>query len=183
MNLQRQSVVAEPNDIDYDLGGGNVPLKGVFEEKPTLPGYSVTWDPAILLSYLKTLSPVKELTIKMLTHKTVALLGLLSAQRCQTLYFLEIRNILINSSTVKFSVGDKLNQTKLGKHVKELEFPTYPTDTCLCVVDGMKEYLERTKPLRGDITSLFVTYAKPYKAACKHYYISVDQDHFRTCWN
>ena len=62
-------------------------LKGVFQKKPTLPRYSVTWDPAILLSYLKTLSPVKELTLKMLTHKTVALLGLLSAQRCQT--FLE----------------------------------------------------------------------------------------------
>ena len=35
-------------------------LKGVFQEKPTLPRHSVTWDPAILLSYLKTLSPVKE---------------------------------------------------------------------------------------------------------------------------
>ena len=63
-------------------------LKGVFQEKPTLPRYSVTWDPAILLSYLKTLSPVKDLTLKMLTLKTVALLGLLSPQRCQTLYFL-----------------------------------------------------------------------------------------------
>lgn len=29
-------------------------LKGVFQEKPTLPRYSVTWDPAILLPYLKT---------------------------------------------------------------------------------------------------------------------------------
>ena len=45
-------------------------LKGVFQEKPTLPRYSVTWDPAILLLYLKTLSPVKELTLKMLTYKT-----------------------------------------------------------------------------------------------------------------
>ena len=122
-------------------------LKGVFQEKPTLPRYSVTWDPAILLSYLKTLSPVKELTVKMLTYKTVALLGLFSAQRCQTLYFLDIRNMVINSSTVKISIGDKLKQTKPGKHVHELEFPAYPTDICLCIVDVMKEYLERTKPL------------------------------------
>ena len=35
------------------------------------------------------------------------------------------------------------------------------------VVDVMKEYLERTKPLLWDITSLFVTYVKPYKAASK----------------
>lgn len=142
-------------------------LKGVFQEKPTLPRYSVTWDPAILLLYLKTLSPVKELTLKMLTYKTVVLLGLLSAQRCQTLFFLDIRNMVINSSTVKISIGDKLKQTKPGKHVHELEFPAYPTDICLCIVDVMKEYLERNKPLRGDITSLFVTYVKPYKAASK----------------
>lgn len=103
----------------------------------------------------------------MLTHKNVALLGLLSAQRCQTLYFLDIRNMAINSSTVKFSIGDKLQQNKLGKHVHELDFAVYPTDICLCVVDVMKEYLERTKPLRGDITNLFVTYVKLYKAASK----------------
>ena len=89
-------------------------LKGVFQEKPTLPRYSVNWDPVILLSYLKTLSPVTELSLKMLKLKTVALLELLSAQRCQTLYFLDIRNMVISSSTVKFSIGDKLKQTKSG---------------------------------------------------------------------
>ena len=51
--------------------------------------------------------------------------------------------------------------------MRELEFPAYPADICLCVVDVMKEYLERTKSLRGDITSLFVTHVKPYKAASK----------------
>lgn len=61
-------------------------LKGVFQEKPMLPRYSVTWDPAILLSYLKTLSPVKELTLKMLTLKTVASLRLLSAQVSNPLF-------------------------------------------------------------------------------------------------
>ena len=95
----------------------------------------------------------------MLIYKTVALLGLLSAQRCQTLYFLDIRNVVINSSTVKFSIGDKLKQTKPGKHVHELEFAF----AFVLLMFNMKEYLERTKPLRGDITSLFVT----YKAASK----------------
>ena len=64
--------------------------------------------------------------------------------------------MVINSSTVKFSIGDKLKQTKPGKHVHELEFPAYPTDICLCIADVMKEYLERTKPLRGDITIVYL---------------------------
>ena len=171
MNTVRSAlsqVLHSPTGVSFgDLPTVKQFLKGVFQEKPTLPRHSVTWDPSILLSYLKTLSPVKELTLKMLTLKTVALLGLLSAQRCQTLYFLDIRNMAINSSTLKFSVGDKLKQTRPGKHVHELKFPAYPTDTYLCVFDVVKEYLERTKPLRGDITSLFVTYVKPYKAASK----------------
>ena len=49
----------------------------------------------------------------------------------------------------------------------ELEFPGYPSDTSLCVVVIIKEYLERTKHFRKGITSLFVTYVKPYKAATK----------------
>ena len=75
--------------------------------------------------------------------------------------------MVVNNSIVKFSIGDKLKQTKPGKHLHELEFPSYPTDVRLCVVDAVKEYLARTKPLRGIITSLFVTCVKPYKAASK----------------
>ena len=103
----------------------------------------------------------------MLTYKTVALLVILSAQRCQTLHFLDIRNMLLTDKIVKFSIGDKLKQTKPGNHVHELEFPVYPTDTCLCIVFVVKEYIERTKSLRGNITSFFITYVKPYKAASK----------------
>ena len=75
--------------------------------------------------------------------------------------------MVVNNSIVKFSIGDKLKQTKPGKHLHELEFPSYPTHVRLCVVDAVKEYLARTKPLRGIITSLFVTCVKPYKAASK----------------
>ena len=90
MNTVRSAlsqVLPSPTGVSF----GELPtvkqfLKGVFQEKPTLPRYSVTWDPAILLSYLKTLSPVKELTLKMLTYKTVGLLGLLSAQVSNPLF-------------------------------------------------------------------------------------------------
>lgn len=79
--------------------------------------------------------------------------------------------MVINSSTVKFSTGDKLKQTKPGKHVHELEFPAYPTDTCLCVVDVMKEYLERTKPLRGDILVYLLPMLNHTKQQAKTLYL------------
>ena len=61
--------------------------------------------------------------------------------------------MVITKSTVTFSNGDELKQTNLGKHLHDLEFPAYPTDISLCIVDVMKEYLERiyTKPLRGSV--------------------------------
>ena len=39
----------------------------------------------------------------------------------------------------------------------------YPTDKTLCFVSHMKEYLRRTKPLRGDSTKLFISFMKPHK--------------------
>ena len=75
--------------------------------------------------------------------------------------------MVLTYKIVKFSIGDKLKQAKPGKHDHELESPAYPTDTCLCIVVVVKEYIERTKYLRGNITSFFITYIKPYKAASK----------------
>lgn len=41
----------------------------------------------MLLTYLKSLFPVKELSLKLLRYTRVALPAIFSAQRCQTLYF------------------------------------------------------------------------------------------------
>ena len=62
--------------------------------------------------------------------------------------------MVVNNSGIKFSIGDKLKQTKPGKHLHELEFPVFPTDTRICIVHIVKEYLERTRPLRGPVTRI-----------------------------
>lgn len=124
-------------------------MKGVFQEKPSLPRYTVTWDPVLLLSFLRSQSPNGKLDLKMLTFKTVTLLTLLSAQRMQTVHLFDIRNMSITDSIVKVSIGDKLKQTRPGYHLHELEFPAYAPDQRLCPVSVVKQYLTRTKPLRG----------------------------------
>ena len=67
-------------------------MKGVFQEKPSLPQYTITWDPGLLLSFLRRHSPNGILELKMLTFKTVTLLTILSAQGTQTIHLLDIRN-------------------------------------------------------------------------------------------
>ena len=110
---------------------------------------------------------LKDLSHKMLTLKTVTLLTILSAQRIQTVHLLDIRNMLVSDSLVKVSIGDRLKQTRPGYHLHELEFPAYTPDNELCPVSVVKEHLARTKPLRGNITSLFISFVKPYKQVAK----------------
>ena len=142
-------------------------MKGVFQVKPSLPRYTITWDPGLLLRFLRSHSPNGNLDLKMLTFKTVTLLTLLSAQRMQTVHLLDIRNMSITDSIVKVSIGDKLKQTRPGYHIHELEFPAYYPDQRLCPVSVVKQYLIRTKPLRGEITNLFISFVRPYRSVSK----------------
>ena len=144
-------------------------MKGFFQEKPSLPRYTVTWDPALLLNFLKGQSPVENLDLKMLTFKTVTLLTSPSAQRIQTVHLLDVRNVDLSESIVKISVGDKLKQTRPDFHLHELEFPAYSPDKNLCPVFTVREYLSRTKtkPLRGKVTNLFISFVRPYKPVSK----------------
>jgi len=71
----------------------------------------------------------------------------------------------ITDSIVKVSIGDKLKQTRPGYH--ELEFPAYSPDQRLCPVLVVKQYLTRKKPLRGEITNLFISFVRPYRSVSK----------------
>ena len=61
-------------------------MKGIFNERPALPKYDITWDVNIVLHYLKSLSPVSTIPIMLLSHKLVMLLILLSGQHGQTVH-------------------------------------------------------------------------------------------------
>ena len=65
-------------------------MKGVFETRPSLPRYRDIWDVSLVLDYLQTLFPLKQLNLRDITLKTVMLVTLLSGQRCQTVYALTV---------------------------------------------------------------------------------------------
>ena len=76
--------------------------------------------------------------------------------------------MLVSDSIVKVSIGEKLKQTRPGYHLHELEFPAYTPYHELCPVSVVQEYLARMKPLCGNITSLFISFVKPYKQVAKN---------------
>jgi hypothetical protein len=51
-------------------------LKGVYNSKPPVPKYCITWDVSIVLSYIKTLQCNEDLTLKELSHKLAILIAI-----------------------------------------------------------------------------------------------------------
>ena len=67
-----------------------------------MPRYTAVLDVNQVLNYLKTLSPVNEISLKSLTLKLTMLLALVTAQRGQSLFFLRVDSMIDNGSSVVF---------------------------------------------------------------------------------
>ena len=140
-------------------------IRGIFTSRPALPKTNVVWDPDIILTYLKRLTPCKKLNLPVLTWKLAALLALLTGQRVQSLHLLDIRNISLSKSKVKLRYGDLLKQSRPGFQLEEITIKAYAPDRRLCLVVLLTEYLNRIKPFRDNITKLFLTTQPPFRGA------------------
>ncbi len=139
-------------------------LKGVFNLRPPVPRYQDTWDVSVLIRFLSTLSPVRKLSLKMLTFKVTTLIALLIAARAQTLACLDIKKMSRSKSKVCFQVGSAdLKQCRPGYAPPLIELQAYPVKRTLCVCTVLTEYLKRTEEIRGDESRLLISYMKPHK--------------------
>lgn len=142
-------------------------IKGIFKLRPTLPKYTVTYDPDIVLSYINNLPENSQLLLEMLTKKLCVLLCLLSGQRCQSIAALDLEMSHFSTEKVTFAFKKVLKTTKPGHHQKPLEFITFSTNKQLCVVNCLLEYRKRTdlvrENLEGTPSSLILSYAYPHK--------------------
>ena len=138
-------------------------IKGVFELRPALPRYAVTWDVDIVFDFLKMWFPFEDLTLKELTLKAVALMAILSGQRCQTLVKFSLSSMKVYDTKCVFNIDSCVKQTRRGKHLAPVEFMCFPNDSSLCVVSVLKHYIERTKDLRKGTDQLLIAYQKPHK--------------------
>ena len=136
-------------------------LKGIFEMSPPTPRYTQTWDVNKVLSFIRKQSPVKLLSLKNLTIKLVILLALVSAQRTQSIQLLRLDN-LVTGPSYKFFLSDNVKQSRPGKPGLVVELAPYPPDRRTCIITVLKEYIKRTKTLRGTEQQLLVSYMAPH---------------------
>lgn len=144
-------------------------MRGVFNIRPLRSRYTEVWDVNKMLRYLRSLSPVKYLSLKDLTIKLTSLIALTNAARTQTLQLLSVHKLKkLNSKFVLFFDG-LLKQSRPGNDFSFIELFAFPPDRRLCVFTVLKEYLRRTRVLRGaGETKLLLSYMKPHKPVTNH---------------
>ena len=142
-------------------------MKGIFKNNPPAPRYHTTWDLSPVLSYLSSLSKPNQSSLKTLTLKLAMLIALVSAQRGQSLHMLDIQFMKERDSFFEFALPEHIKQSRPGYKVPSVLLQAFPADQSLCVFTHLKDYLQRTKCLRGTETKLFISHAKPHHRASR----------------
>ena len=142
-------------------------MKAVFNHRPALPRYECTWDPDIVLKYMKTMGKNNEMSLINLSRKLTVLMLLQSGQRGQTIMNFEVDNMNLQHSFVTFRIGKLLKTSRPNHHTSEVKFKAYAPDRRLCVVTALKTYLKRTLDNRGSVQQLLLTTKPPYRAASR----------------
>lgn len=138
-------------------------MKGVFQMRPSKPRYVSTWDVSIVLRFLSTLSPVRFLSLKQLTIKTVLLLALVFAARTQLLSLLDLSRMSKSRDKVEFTFDvTELKQSRPGYVPPPMVVTRYNQKREICPVVALLEYVKRTSQLRGSETKLFISFCKPH---------------------
>lgn len=142
-------------------------MKGIFNENPPKPRYIKTWQVSQVLDHLSSLADNKDLDLLKLGEKLASLIAIVSAQRVQTLSFLDISHLSLSEDSASFHVMDLLKTTSIRRSIAQqnVEFKAFASNSKLCVVSALAEYLKKTESLRQQSgeTRLFISSRKPYK--------------------
>ena len=99
-----------------------------------LPRYIITYDPDLVLNFLKFLRFWNYITLKWLTLKTVTILALLSGHRCQSINSLTLAHMGINIIKVIFYIPKVIKNTTGSFHSQPVELKAYNKDQSICPV-------------------------------------------------
>lgn len=139
-------------------------FKGVYRLRPCRPKYNKIWDISTVLKYLSNWHIIENLDFGQLTEKTIMLLALGTGHRVQTFSLIKIENIKISSEGIEIKIPDLIKTSKAGICQPIFFLPFFKEKPEVCVAKAVQRYLEVSKDLRGNITNLFISIKKPYKA-------------------
>ncbi|XP_072180202.1 uncharacterized protein [Diadema setosum] len=138
-------------------------MRGVFNSRPPRPRYNSTWDVAVVLNYLRTLSPNDKISLAQLSHKLVMLIALVPSQRAHTIAYIVPHDSSVSRSSVTFSVNHITKTSRPGKLATAIQLSAYPEDDRICVLQTLREYLRRTASFRSGNRYLVLSVNRPHR--------------------
>lgn len=100
-------------------------MKGFFNLNPPRQKCLYTWDVSKVLQFLRTLMPLCDLSLKMLTLKLIALAALTTASRAQTISALHITFMCKYVDKIVFYIQKVLKTSRPGVSLPKITFFKY----------------------------------------------------------
>ena len=122
-------------------------LKSFEKLRPTIPRYVVTWDVNLVLRFLCSWHPIKELPLRELTLKTVMLIALSSSDRAQSIQNMRVDQCVVTARGVEFPIFSRLKTSKHLRRPRVVICPNWSNEA-LDVERYVTSYMNRTIPLR-----------------------------------
>lgn len=138
-------------------------LKGIFRKNPPSARYEKVWDTNLILSLVEQWPSNDNLDLRQLTIKTTSLFALCSAQRCQTLSVIKLRDVSITEIGTEITVTHLIKTSAPNRKQPVITFPRLQ-GSVLCVTSCLESYIERTQELRTSTNdNLFISLVKPHR--------------------
>ncbi|KAK3108808.1 hypothetical protein FSP39_016198 [Pinctada imbricata] len=138
-------------------------MGGIFNERPTKPRYTCTWDVDTVLRFLNSNEDNEKLSLKDLTLKVTMLIALSTACRSSEVSRLDMNYMVIDDDSIMFSVPTLTKGRRCGEPPIEIKIGKFRAEPKLDVVTCILEYINRTQDIRGNETVLLISHIKPHK--------------------
>ena len=136
-------------------------LKGAFNLRPSLPWYTTIWGVSICFRYIKSLPSLDKCDLKTLSYRLAILLCLTTGQRDQTISYMNLDLMKVETDKVTIIVSELLKQTRPGHHLKLMVLMQY-SDADICALPHLEKYREVTKSIKK-FNKLLLSFVKPHK--------------------
>lgn len=142
-------------------------VRGVNNFNPPKPKYTSFWDVNLVLNLFRRWGQNRNLSMFRIAAKVTVLLLLLTAQRGQTIWRLNVSGLEFLQDKMVFRLKDLLKHNKPGDPLDTLQVPAYPRDPLLCPVHTVKHYLRRTKSVRKGHDQMLLISKEPFTPASR----------------
>lgn len=142
-------------------------VKAAGNKNTPQPRYNRFWNVGIVFDMFRRWGKNKYLDRTKLTLKTTVLLLLLSAQRGQTIWRLNVSGLEIRENKLFFHLKHLLKHNRPGDPLDTVIIPAYPAEKLLCPLELVKEYIKRTAAVRRGHDQLLLITQAPYTPASR----------------